>query len=86
MITDQTTSTASGINTKKLNIGQMRSKGADINLGFVPIKTADFRWDVNVGYSFNESRVLKVTDDAKEVNLQSGTSWGFLHKKERFSH
>ncbi|CAI9675109.1 SusC/RagA family TonB-linked outer membrane protein [Elizabethkingia anophelis] len=78
LITDQTTSTASGINTKKLNIGQMRSKGADINLGFVPIKIADFRWDVNVGYSFNESRVLKVTDDAKEVNLQSGTSWGIF--------
>lgn len=62
----------------------MRSKGADINLGFVPIKTADFRWDVNVGYSFNESRVLKVTDDAKEVNLQSGTSWDFCTRRSAF--
>ena len=49
----------------------MRSKGAD-TFSFVPIKTADFRWDVNVGYSFNnESRVLKVTDDAKKKLTQS---------------
>lgn len=76
LITKQTTSSASGIESQLINIGKMRAKGAEINLGFVPVRTPDFEWDFNVGYSFNESRILKVSDDTNEVALETGSSWG----------
>lgn len=69
LITRQSTSTASGINNQLINIGKMRSRGAEINLGITPIRTRDFKWDINVGYSYTENRVLKVTDDTDEVSL-----------------
>ncbi len=69
MITSQTTSSASGLSSQLINIGKMRTEGYELHIGVTPIKTPDFRWDLGVGYSHNESRVLKVSDDADEVNL-----------------
>ncbi|OJX32632.1 MAG: SusC/RagA family TonB-linked outer membrane protein [Chryseobacterium sp. 36-9] len=76
LITKQTTSSASGINQKLINIAKMRSKGAEINLGLTPIRTSEFKWDLNLGYSYNESIVLDIMDGVNEINLQSGTTWG----------
>lgn len=76
LITRQTTSSSSGIENQLINIGKMRAQGADLNVGLVPVRTPDFEWNVNLGYSFNESRILKVSDDTDEVALETGNSWG----------
>ena len=76
LITNQTTSSTSGIESQLINIGQMRARGLEINLGFVPIQNADYKWNIDLGYSHNESRIIKVSDDANEVALQTGNSWG----------
>lgn len=82
MITDQTASSTSGINTRKINIAKMESKGAEINLGLVPIKTSDFKWEINGGYSYNESIVKEVLPGvADEIVLQTGTGWGIYAQK-----
>src|SRR5699024_5100645 len=66
----------SGIESQLINIGKMRARGAEVSLGFVPVQTLDFEWNVNVGYSFNESKVLKVSDETNEVALETGDAWG----------
>ncbi len=76
LITSQTTSSTSGIESQLINIGKMRARGAEVSLGFVPVQTLDFEWNVNVGYSFNESKVLKVSDETNEVALETGDAWG----------
>lgn len=76
LITNQTTSSTSGIDSQLINIGQMRARGVEINLGLIPIQTSDFKWNIDVGYSHNESRIIKVSDDADEVALETGNSWG----------
>lgn len=82
LITRQTASSSSGINTKIINIAKMQSKGAEINLGLVPIKTSDFRWELNAGYSYNESIVKEVMPGvADEVALVSGSTWGIYAQK-----
>ncbi len=81
LITNQTASSASGINTKKINIAQMQSKGAEINLGLTPIKTSDFKWDLSAGYSYNESIVLEVMPGVDEIALFAGTTWGIYAQK-----
>ncbi len=76
LITNQRVSPASGINQVLINVGKMRSKGAEVNLNLTPVKTSNFRWDLSAGYSYNESRVLKVTDDTDEVPITSFTNFG----------
>ncbi len=39
---------STGYSTAVLNSGQLSTKGYDITLGLVPIKTKDLRWDVNM--------------------------------------
>ena len=82
LITNQTASSASGINQRKINIAKMQSKGAEINLNLVPIKTSDFKWELNTGYSFNESIVQEVLPGVTdEVALQTGSNWGIYAQK-----
>ncbi|QIG89420.1 SusC/RagA family TonB-linked outer membrane protein [Chryseobacterium sp. POL2] len=81
LITDQTSSSAAGINVKRINIAKMTSKGAEINLGLTPIKTSDFKWDINAGYSYNESIVDDIMDGVDEIALVSGSTWGIYAQK-----
>ncbi len=81
LITNQTASSASGISVKKINIAKMESKGAEINLGLTPIKTSDFKWDINAGYSYNESIVTDIMPGVDEISLVAGTTWGIFAQK-----
>lgn len=81
LITSQTTSFASGINNKLINIGLMRSRGFELDLGLTPIRSKDFTWDMNFSYYTAESRVLKVTDETDEVQLASWGSNGGIFAK-----
>ena len=81
LITRQTASGTSGINTKVINIAKMQSKGAEINLGLVPVKTVDFKWDLNAGYSYNESIVQEVMPGVDEIALVQAGAWGIYAQK-----
>ena len=82
LITQQTTSNASGITSKLINIGQMRSKGIELDLGITPIRSKDFSWDMNFSYYTAESRVIKVTDETDEVSLATWGSRAGIYAKE----
>jgi len=69
MITSRSLSRPSGWSSQTTNIAKARNRGAELNLSLIPIQTRDFRWEVNVGYSYNEFKVLKVTDDADEIAM-----------------
>lgn len=81
LITRQTASSTSGINTKIINIAKMQSKGAELNLGLVPLKTSDFKWELNAGYSYNESIVQEVMPGVDEIALVQGSAWGIYAQK-----
>ncbi|WP_027376119.1 SusC/RagA family TonB-linked outer membrane protein [Kaistella palustris] len=81
LITKQTASSASGINQKLINIAKMRSKGAEINLNLTPFKSADFKWELNAGYAYNESIVLDIMEGVDEISLVSGSKWGIYAQK-----
>lgn len=50
-------STATGYSQKLVNGGTISNKGIEIQLGFTPIKTTNFTWDINTNFSSNKSRV-----------------------------
>ncbi|WP_018675660.1 SusC/RagA family TonB-linked outer membrane protein [Riemerella columbina] len=82
LITYQSTSRTSGLTRSLINIGAMRTRGFEVDLGLSPIKSKDFKWDLNFSYTKAESTILKATDDTDEVALTAGSMVGIYAKKD----
>ncbi|MCD8401757.1 SusC/RagA family TonB-linked outer membrane protein [Tenacibaculum finnmarkense] len=74
-------SRASGLTTAGINIGQTSSTGFEIDLGFVPIKTEDFRWDLRASYSTNKTVVDKISDSLDEIVISNDNSVDIVAQK-----
>jgi len=69
-----TSSAATGFTSSLINVGETKTNGIEIDLGFTPIKTDDFEWNGAVGYSAYKTTVEKVTDQSDIVNTAGGLS------------
>ena len=58
------------------NIGKMRTKGFEVNLGLVPIRSKDFKWDMNLSFSNTESRILELSGAGGNVLLSGNATVG----------
>lgn len=70
-------SNATGYNTVTINAGQIDNKGVEVQLNGTPIKSQDFTWDININWAKNQNKLVKLTDDAKVLQLaryQGGVS------------
>lgn len=47
------------------NIGDMKNTGVEIELGGTPIKTKNFKWDVNFNMTWYKNRISKLPEDRK---------------------
>lgn len=56
------------------NVGTMEVSGAEISLGFVPIKTKNWNWDFNLNGSYvrNEITKLTISSDPNYLGLRYG--------------
>ncbi|WP_171047920.1 SusC/RagA family TonB-linked outer membrane protein [Pedobacter xixiisoli] len=61
----------SGLLTYNDNFGSMRNRGIEVQLNGVPIKTKNFRWNVDVNWSTIENKILSLPDSYQ--NRVSGT-------------
>jgi TonB-linked SusC/RagA family outer membrane protein len=86
LITGISTSSASGLSRSTINIGQTSGYGFEIDLGLVPVKSEDFRWNLNFGLSRSYTEVDKVSDQAREVALGGFTGFAqvFAIEGEQF--
>jgi len=78
LMTRKTTSSASGNSTLLTNVGDLENKGFEIDLGFTPIKTKDFKWDLRTNYSTYKTKVISLSNGVNSVNLQSNTQIGIF--------
>ncbi|MCK8141526.1 SusC/RagA family TonB-linked outer membrane protein [Flavobacterium sp. I-SCBP12n] len=76
LITSATASSASGLATSQSNIGDMTTKGLEIDLGLIPIKTENFSWKLRASYSTNKSVINSLAAGANEINLLSDANTG----------
>lgn len=81
LITWQSTSNASGINRKLINIGKIQSKGIEVELGLVPVKTKDFKWDLRASYYTQKQKVLELPDGQDEVAIYAAGNVGIYAVK-----
>ncbi len=59
------------------NIGEMDNKGVEVALGGVPVETKDLKWDVNVNWTWNTSKITKLnTIDSKDNYVATGSISG----------
>jgi len=64
---------SSGFATATKNIGSIQNQGLELTLNTENIKTKDFTWNSSFNISFNESKVLALSDNQTE--LLSTISW-----------
>ena len=76
LITTATVSSGSGLSSLTNNYGKMRMRGFDVDLGLVPIKSADFQWNVKGSYAMSRSKILELADGLNQVALLSTTDYG----------
>ncbi len=53
---------STGYQYRYVNSGEKQDKGFELELNAAPIKTNDFVWDVNINWSKNISKVVKLAD------------------------
>ena len=70
-ITAVPVSNATGFTSVLLNAGTIQNKGIELQLNGNPIRTDDFRWDVNLNWSRNRNLVLSLADGIENLELGS---------------
>ncbi|CAA7197154.1 SusC/RagA family TonB-linked outer membrane protein [Chryseobacterium potabilaquae] len=64
-------SSATGYRTFLVNAGQINNQGIEIQLNGTPFKTTDFKWDIDVNWSKNENKVIKLYGNSQNYLLAS---------------
>ncbi len=54
---------STGYTSKNINAGLLRSRGIELSLGGSPVRNDHFRWDVNVNFTRNRTRVMELADE-----------------------
>jgi len=70
---------ANFVNRITTNVGNVISKGVEINLNTTPIKTENLTWDIGINYTYNEAEItnlLKNPDPNFKGQQVSGISGG----------
>lgn len=67
-------SSTTGFTSRFANAGTINNNGIEIQLGLTPIKTKDFRWDIDLNWAKNNSEVKDLPEGVTEITLN--TNWG----------
>ncbi|MBA4166656.1 MAG: SusC/RagA family TonB-linked outer membrane protein, partial [Chitinophagaceae bacterium] len=71
---------STGYRTLRTNAGTIKNTGIEVQLGFVPVKTRDFTWDIDFNFSHNKQVVTELPASITGTyNLASG--WSSLQVK-----
>ncbi|WP_076928260.1 SusC/RagA family TonB-linked outer membrane protein [Proteiniphilum saccharofermentans] len=60
---------SAGFNSIKINAGLLQSKGVELMLGFTPIETKDWRWDLNANFTKNKTWLLELSEGTDFVEF-----------------
>jgi len=66
-------SDASGFTNTKVNVGQSQSRGIELMLNLVPVKTSNLQWDFTFTGAYNITKVLKLFTTKPGENITVGT-------------
>lgn len=58
---------SSGASSKQINAGEIRNTGLEAVLSIVPVRTADFKWNVTVNWSRNVGKLMSLTPEVDKI-------------------
>jgi len=67
-------SPASGVSTLFQNAGEIETKGTELTLGLVPVKSRNFTWSINANYTQFRSMVTKLAPGVSVITLAGFTT------------
>lgn len=88
MITTTSVSRTTGLSSLQDNVGKLRMRGFEVDLGITPIKTKDITWNLKAAISHSRSRVLELSDGVDQIAILSYSNPGvgiFAVKGEDFA-
>jgi TonB-linked SusC/RagA family outer membrane protein len=67
-------STASGYNSQVMNAGEVQNSGLELTFGITPVKSNNFKWDINFNYAANHSKVVTLDGKIQTYPLISSSN------------
>ncbi|MCF0073229.1 SusC/RagA family TonB-linked outer membrane protein [Dyadobacter sp. CY261] len=64
-------SPASGWSFEYINAGNVRNRGIELTLSLVPVRVADFTWNLDLNYARNVNKVIKLSERLATLTLTS---------------
>jgi len=74
LITRTTPSVASGSTRFLTNIGELKGTGFELTLGGEVVRAGDFRWDLSLNYTTNETKVVSIKEGLDEIAVATYSS------------
>lgn len=72
-IFDVPVSAATGYVSQLMNAGEIRNQGFELVLGFTPVESRNFIWDVQANFTRNRTDVLKLAEGVESIFLAGFT-------------
>ncbi|MCC6411945.1 MAG: SusC/RagA family TonB-linked outer membrane protein [Saprospiraceae bacterium] len=67
-------SSTTGFTSRITNAGTIQNDGVEIQFGLTPVRTKDFRWDIDLNWAKNNSLVKDLPEGVSEITIN--TNWG----------
>ncbi|MBT1704261.1 SusC/RagA family TonB-linked outer membrane protein [Chryseosolibacter indicus] len=88
IILDAPTSPASGFTTQTRNAGELKTHGYELTIGVIPVKTANFTWEINANWTKVINNVVAIDPlvnsiflggfTTPQTQLQAGQRYGVI--------
>lgn len=62
---------STGFSSIQVNTGLLQSKGVELLLGFTPVKSKDWQWDLNFNFTKNDTWVIDLADEVDFLEFWS---------------
>lgn len=72
---------STGYTSKNINAGLLRSRGIELSVGGTPVRSKNFRWDVNVNFSRNRTKIVELANEMPYFTFWTdakGGAWTYL--------
>jgi TonB-linked SusC/RagA family outer membrane protein len=58
---------SSGATSRQINAGEIRNKGVEVVVSIMPVKTANFKWNVTVNWAHNVGKLISLTNEVDKI-------------------
>lgn len=72
---------STGSDAVNINAGLIESKGWEFMLGFTPVKTNNWNWDISVNFSRNRTKLLEISEGIDVIKFwedAKGGAWSYV--------